>query len=116
LTASGSGCPSCTVARADSVIRIDDVSDRSRLRNSHPGFYVAKGLAIRPPPQEPDRMPTPLPSGVESDVADLWMAGRFRPRSLTVNAEHCCHAVVPKRNDGALMLPARTGNVHVAVD
>ena len=36
---------------------------------------------------------------VESDLAKFWMAGRFRPCNLTVDAEHRGHSVVPKRND-----------------
>ena len=57
-----------------------------------------------------------LTSGVESNVAQFGITGLVRPCHFARDAEHCRDGVIPKRDDGLLVLPAGAGNVDDAVD
>ena len=49
-------------------------------------------------------------------IAQGWMGGRLGPSELTGQAEHRRHHVIAEGADGALVLPARRGNVYLAVN
>jgi len=53
---------------------------------------------------------------IEAEVAKLGARGWFGPRMFTRHTEHRRDGVIAKRHHRLLVFPARTRDVHVAVD
>ena len=53
---------------------------------------------------------------IDAEVAKLGVRGWFGPRMFTGHTEHRCDCVIAERHHRSLVFPARTRDVHAAVD
>jgi hypothetical protein len=61
-------------------------------------------------------LPKSILEPIERQILQRWVRRRLRPRVFAGHTEHRRHRVVAERHKGPLVLPARAGNVHVAMN